>query len=41
VEVLAGRMCFKKLPRAHHELAIGRRGVFAWRFRFVFDAPEG
>jgi len=36
VAVEAQRMCFSKLPRAHRDLVVGRRGVFAWRFRFVF-----
>jgi hypothetical protein len=36
IAVEAERMCFAKLPRAHHDLVVGRGGLFAWRFRFVF-----
>jgi hypothetical protein len=40
IAVEAERMCFAKLPRAHHDLVVGRDGLFAWRFRFVLaDDP--
>jgi hypothetical protein len=41
VLTLGQRVCFPRLPRAHRSLALGRRGVFAWRFRFVFTADPG
>jgi hypothetical protein len=41
VAVEATQMCFEKLPRARRELSVGRRGVFAWRFRFLLDGSDG
>jgi hypothetical protein len=36
IAVEGERMCFTKLPRARRDLVVGRRGLFAWRFRFLF-----
>jgi hypothetical protein len=37
ITVEAQRVCLAKLPRARRELAIGRGGAFAWKFKFRFS----